>query len=89
MSLVAVQMKIMPESAETDLNVLKEKLQSNMPASARINGEIEEQPIAFGLKALILTVLVEDGEGGVESVEDAINAIPEAESIQIITMTRV
>ncbi|NLI62688.1 MAG: elongation factor 1-beta [Methanosarcinaceae archaeon] len=89
MSLVAVQMKVMPESADTDMGVLKEKIINNMPKSAKLNGEIEEEPIAFGLKALIVTVLVEDDEGGVESVEEAINAIPEAESIQIITMTRI
>ncbi len=89
MSLVAVQMKVMPASAETDMSVLREKIIKNMPDNAKLNGEIEEQPIAFGIKALIVTVLVEDEEGGVESVEEAINAIPEAESIQIITMTRI
>lgn len=86
---VAVEMKVMPADVEVDLNVLKQKIIDSIPAGARIYGEMTEQPIAFGLKALILTVLVEDGEGGVESVEEAIHNIPEAESIQILEMNRV
>ncbi|MCL2141872.1 MAG: elongation factor 1-beta [Methanimicrococcus sp.] len=88
MSGVAAEIKVMPADADTDLNVLKEKLKAAVPAGARINGEITEKPIAFGLKALMLTVVVEDGEGGIEPVEDAFNAVPEAESVSIVNLDR-
>ncbi|MGZ8889423.1 MAG: hypothetical protein ACXW1D_07785, partial [Halobacteriota archaeon] len=48
----------------------------------------EVQPIAFGLKALILTVLVEDKEGGTEAVEASISEIDEVESVQVVAVTR-
>ena len=48
----------------------------------------EVQPIAFGLKALILTVIVEDKEGGTEAVEASISEIDEVESVQVVAVTR-
>ena len=48
MSGVAATIKIMPADADTDLNVLKDKIKAAIPASGRLNGEIEEKPIAFG-----------------------------------------
>jgi elongation factor 1-beta len=88
MSGVAAEIKVMPAEADTDLNVLKEKLKAAVPAGAKINGEITEKPIAFGLKALMLTVIVEDGEGGIEPVEEAFSAIEEAESVSIVNLDR-
>lgn len=88
MSGVAATIKVMPADADTDLNVLKEAIKAAIPASGKLNGEIVEQPIAFGLKALIVTVIVEDDEGGIEPVEDALNAIPEAESVSVINLDR-
>ena len=89
MSDVAATIKVMPADAETDLNVLKEAIKAAIPANGKIHGDIVEQPIAFGLKALIVTVIVKDEEGGVEAVEDALNQIPEAESISVTGLDRV
>ena len=89
MSGVAATIKVMPADADTDLNVLKEKIRQAIPAGGKLNGEIIEQPIAFGLKALMVTVIVEDDEGGIEPVEDAFNAIPEAESVSVINLDRI
>jgi len=88
MSGVAATIKIMPADADTDLNVLKDKIKAAIPASGRLNGEIEEKPIAFGLKALIATIIVEDDEGGIDPVEEALNAIDEAESVSVINLDR-
>ncbi|MDR0767953.1 MAG: elongation factor 1-beta [Methanosarcinales archaeon] len=89
MSGVAATIKVMPADAETDLNVLKEAIKAAMPAGGKINGEIVEQPIAFGLKALIVTVIVQDDEGGVEAIEDALGQIPEAEGISVTNLDRI
>jgi elongation factor 1-beta len=89
MSGVAATIKVMPADADTDLNALKEAITAAMPANGKINGEIVERPIAFGLKALIVTVIVKDDEGGVEAVEDALNQIPEAESVSVENLDRI
>jgi elongation factor 1-beta len=46
------------------------------------------QPIAFGLKALLITVIVEDREGGTEALEASLSVIEEVESIQVVAITR-
>ena len=89
MSGVAATIKVMPADADTDLNMLKDKIRAAVPKGGQINGEIVEQPIAFGLKALIVTIIVEDDEGGIEPVEDAFNAIPEAESVSVTNLDRI
>lgn len=85
---VAAKIKVMPESIETDLAELKEKLKAAIPKGAELHGDIVEEPIAFGLKALIVTLIVNDQEGGTEAVEEAFAQIPGAESVQVIDVNR-
>ncbi len=85
---VAAKIKVMPESIETDLAELKEKLKAAIPKGADLHGDIVEEPIAFGLKALIVTLIVNDQEGGTEAVEEAFAQIPGAESVQVIDVNR-
>jgi elongation factor 1-beta len=85
---VAAKIKVMPEAVETDLAKLKEDLKTAIPTGAELYGEIIEQPVAFGLKALIVTVIVNDEEGGTEAVEEAFAKVPGAENIQILELGR-
>ena len=57
---VLATMKIMPESPEVDLEALKETIQNGLPEDAEFQN-ITEEPIAFGLVALILNFTIEDG----------------------------
>jgi elongation factor 1-beta len=85
---VAAKIKVMPESIDTDLKELKEKLKAAIPAGAELYGDIVEEPIAFGLKALIVTLIVNDQEGGTEVVEETFAKIPGAENVQVIDVNR-
>ncbi len=86
---VAAKMKIMPESVDTDLVGLKDKLKTVIPAGAQLHGDIIEEPIAFGLKALIVTLIVNDEEGGTEAVEEAFGKVSGVENIQILELYRI
>jgi Translation elongation factor EF-1beta len=59
---VAAIMKVLPESPDTDVGKLKEDLRKNLSKICTLN-KIEEQELAFGLKALRLEVIVPDEEG--------------------------
>ena len=72
---VAITYKVMPEGLETDLNELKEKLNDGLGQICRVN-KIEERPLAFGLKALIVQVIMKDGEGVVDMLEAKIRELP-------------
>ena len=84
---VAVQLKIMPNSPEVDLKGLSDRITSQVAQYGRLYS-CEVQPIAFGLKALVLTVIVEDQEGGTETVEASLSRIDEVESVQVVAVTR-
>lgn len=86
---VAAKIKIMPESVDTDLGELKEKIKSVIPAGADLHGDIVEEPIAFGLSALIVTLIVNDEEGGTEPAEEAFAKISGVENVQVVDVYRI
>ena len=86
---VAAKIKIMPESVDTDLAELKEKLKNTIPKGAELHGDIEEEPIAFGLKALIVTSIVNDEEGGTEGAEEAFAKVSGVENVQVLEAYRI
>lgn len=87
MSDVVATMKIMPESPEVDLEALKTAIQEAIPEEAEFH-KIDEEPIAFGLVALNLMFIIEDGEGGTESTEEAIANLDDVASIEITDTRR-
>ena len=87
MSDVVATMKIMPESPEVDLEALKEAIETAIPDDAEFH-KIDEEPIAFGLVALNLMFIIEDGEGGTESTEEAIANLDNVASIEIVDTRR-
>ena len=84
---VLTTMKIMPDSPDIDLEAIKSTIESSMPEGARIQ-EISEEPIAFGLVAVILQFITEDGEGGSEAVEEMVQSIEGVASIEITGVGR-
>lgn len=84
---VAAKIKIMPSSMDVDLDKLKEDITKVIPQGAKLHGFAEE-PIAFGLKALIVVVLVGDIEGGTEKVEEAIGKVEGVESVSVVELGR-
>lgn len=87
MSEVVATMKVMPESPEVDLEALKVEIQSSIPDDAEFH-KIEEEPIAFGLIALNVMFIIEDGEGGTEATEASIAKIPDVASVEITDTRR-
>ena len=67
--------KIMPDSPET-FGKVKEALEAMEP------NRLEEEPIAFGLKAVIFTKIIPDGEGVLEELENKLNDIDGVGSVE-------
>ncbi|WP_409199964.1 elongation factor 1-beta [Methanobrevibacter sp. DSM 116169] len=87
MSEVVATMKVMPESVDVDLETLKEEIRSSMPEDAELH-KIDEEPIAFGLVALIVMFIIQDAEGGTEPTEEAIGKLPNVGSVEVTNTTR-
>jgi elongation factor 1-beta len=88
MGKVAAAVKVMPQSPEIDLDDLQETLEGALPEGAKING-FEREDVAFGLTALVPTVVVPDDEGGTEAVEEAFADLEEVESVSIESVGRI
>jgi elongation factor 1-beta len=85
---VLASIKIFPSDANIDLNGLKTKVQEALPAGSAVE-KFEEEPVAFGLVALIAhVVLPENVEGKMDQVEAAIQAVDLVSQIQVLNVRR-
>ena len=82
MGKVAAGIKVMPQSPEIDLDDLEARLEESLPEGAKING-FDRDDVAFGLVALLPTVIVPDEAGGTEAVEEAFTEVEGVESVSV------
>lgn len=77
-----VKLRVMPKGIEVDLkkveNEIKEIL-SKCETSKFHSAEI--QPIAFGLKALDVVILITEEKSELEEIENKISKLPDVESV--------
>jgi len=89
MATAGIQFKIMPEGLETDLEKLKVDIKTAVETfESGVFSEAKEEPIAFGLKALIVTIALSEDEES-ESVEKALSEIQGVSSVELIDYRRV
>ncbi|WP_411963843.1 elongation factor 1-beta [Haloferax sp. YSMS24] len=88
MGKVAAKIKVMPNSPELDLDDLEDKLEDSLPEGAKIKG-FERDDVAFGLVALLPTVIVPDDAGGTEAVEEAFTEVEGVESVSVENVGRI
>ncbi len=86
MGFVAITFRILPEDTETDLESVKSRVRNALAGSLR---ELKEQPVAFGLKAILAIALVEDAAGGSDRLEQSLAAIPGVGSVETVDVTLV
>jgi translation elongation factor aEF-1 beta len=89
MAKVMISMKIFPTGTDVDFNQLKRKIEKNLPADSSVY-KFAEEPIAFGLNALIAHILLpEEKSGGLEEIEKNIQKIEGVSQIQMVMVRRV
>jgi len=59
---VVVTLKVMPKGVDVDLNALAEKVKEKVSAFGGEVGKVEEKPVAFGLKSLIILLCLKEKE---------------------------
>ncbi|WP_254544211.1 elongation factor 1-beta [Halomarina pelagica] len=88
MGKVAARMKVMPQSPEVDLDDLQDRLEDSLPEGAKIN-RVDRENVAFGLIALMPTVIVPDDAGGTEAIEEAFSGVEGVESVAVDEVGRI
>ncbi len=87
MGTAGIKIKIMPLSPEVNLEEIKEKARIIVEEKDGKNCRFEEEPIAFGLKAII-TIFEIPEEQEIEEIENKLKEIENVNSVQIIDMRR-
>lgn len=86
--IVGVKVKLMPESPDVDLKDIEEKAKKIVEESGGNNKEYEIQPIAFGLKALIVFFFY-DEEKETSEIENKLKQIEKVQSAEIIDLRKI
>ena len=87
MGTALITLKLMPSSPEVNLEEIKEKVKPLIEKGLGKNPRFEEEPIAFGLKAIkVFFELDETIE--LEPIEESLGKIENVNSVQVIDMRR-
>lgn len=82
---VGLQYRVLPEDIDVDLDKLENSIKAALPEGASFKAA-EKRPVAFGLKALHVLIVLDDKKGGAEQVETAISGVPGVQSVEIVEM---
>jgi translation elongation factor aEF-1 beta len=89
MGSVVISYKIFPVDIKVDFNELQKKIEGCLPEFASIYG-FGEEPIAFGLNALIVHVKIsEDKSGVLDKLESNLEQISEVSQVQSFMVRRI
>jgi len=89
MARVAVLLRVMPNSLDINLGDLKLAIEKKLPGSYKIL-DSKEEPIAFGLKSLMLLISMEENtEGGTEELESKIKGVEGVEEVEVENISRI
>jgi len=87
MGTALIQIKIMPESVETNLDKIQKKAETIIKENKGQNPKFEIQPIAFGLKALIASFSIDESVP-TDPFETKLKEILNVSSAEIIDFRR-
>lgn len=87
MGSITVKIKIMPLSPQTELELIKEKAKNIIEEEDGKNCVFEEEPIAFGLKAINIFFIYPENQE-LDDLEKRLEKMENVSSIQVIDIRR-
>jgi len=81
-----VRVRVLPSGIEVPLSSLLENIKESLKSS--LVQRSWEEPIAFGLNALVLDVRVKDAEGSVDELERQLSSIEGVGSVTVLGVGR-
>ncbi len=89
MARVMVSLKIFPSDIVADMNGLKETIKKSLEGKATIY-KFDEEPVAFGLTALIAHILIpEEASGTMDEVERRLKSIDGISEVEVLVSRRI
>jgi elongation factor 1-beta len=87
MARLVVRIRILPAEAESNLENVVESIKKSTPQGMEMKSSLME-PIAFGLKAIIGDFLLDDAEGQMDKLEEAIKSVEGVGEIEVTNISR-
>ena len=89
MANVIITLKIMPESIDIDLHKVEADAKKKIIDFAGPGDtKVEQEPIAFGLKALQIIFVMDEDKGSTEKLEDEVKEINGVKSVEVTDVRR-
>ena len=85
---VGIKYKIMPSSLEANLENIKQEAISFLELKGANKIEVTEEPIAFGLKAIIIFFQFDEDQG-TDHLEEPLKNIENVQSLQMIDIRKI
>ncbi len=89
MASVIVTLKLMPESPDVDMDTVAQKAEqviTDFSNSVEVRKDI--QPVAFGLKSVSMTFVMDENKGGTEQLEEMLKQIEGVQSAETTDVRR-
>ncbi|MBN2881235.1 elongation factor 1-beta [Candidatus Woesearchaeota archaeon] len=84
-----VTLKVMPDSPETDLTALQQKIMTELEKfCGETEVRVEIEPVAFGLKAIKLMFVMDESKGSPDPLAESIEQYEEVNSAEITDVRR-
>ncbi|MFA5173967.1 MAG: elongation factor 1-beta [Candidatus Pacearchaeota archaeon] len=87
MGTAIIKYKIMPLSPDADLNLIEGDARDIIKEITNSDVNVQIEPIAFGLKALILTFAFEESKS-VDETEEKLKQIENVSSVEVVDFRR-
>lgn len=87
MAMVILTFKIMPSSPETNLEELTTKVEEKITSYGGDVKETKTEPVAFGLKAILVRFSLDEAKGATDPLEDSIKEL-EVASVETVAVSR-
>ena len=88
MAKIVASIKLYPEDIISNKDEMKEAIRIALPKSSSLY-RIDEEPIAFGLVALIAHVIVPEAGGELEGVEESLRKVKGISEIETLLVRRI